>query len=790
MSSHGSLQSLQDSSLILTCPVCIELAAPHRAPQAVTPSPAAIAAPDDQDDAPAQEDTAMPGPRKRGRPRKDEAACERWSLSRWVAKCRSTIYMQTSKSNDKSATYFCRCRACQKEIKFGTQTCEVRVLKHETYKTHVQGLKRLCGPGDGAVQNTEIPSESSSTQQACPGVLASRHVLATSIALFVQHGQPRLKYAPGETDPLSCVTFEPLPEDIAIRSKQCKGRLQGATACSECMGAAKGRKLKEAIARMAYMVDLCMLTFKCFHSSADELQRFKEELRERDYQDANLAGQDLDRLLRPTNKLEVCQAICAKLDHTPAWRITPSVQQLWNCWLMRPQRHHGTSVEAEAYGCLVQGMTDAVASGKAKEFDLVLASRVAAGALRSDVLVESLCTSFLAKLRAGLSDSRRRTTSEFANYPVLAESLGTLGKHQELSSLLRSFCVNPRNMPAISLVSERCPEPFVSVNQPARLREGYMRALSLLKAGGTRPHLICDETTWAADWSQVRNVTRDSEGNLVDRFVGGVWRREPEEDMSLLDPDEGHSASTLPAEKLAKMALHVAVQRADSTRHLFDICVLPRGPGVGSAEDTLDVVAQIFHECTEAAGVAPNGMAFDGGANNVRLLQLFVGQLDNMRSLPFFKECSIQQLDLPFWGFSFLKYKEEVLVASNGAFHWQKRYSLAHLSGCRKILHGSVWIDLSCELGHGLPHASYLASDVQSDVAAAQRMSPPYIGKDWCSLAVNLHSMLGGIICSCTTASTGFSSEDVCLNAMTGYYMLLLHRAEAGRRWPESLGLM
>ena len=70
---------------------------------------------------------------------------------------------------------------------------------------------------------------------------------------------------------------------------------------------------------------------------------------------------------------------------------------------------------------------------------------------------------------------------------------------------------------------------------------------------------------------------------------------------------------------------------------MFDICVLPRPPGVGSAEETLDVIAQVLHECTEASGRPPNGLAFDGGSNNVRVLQAFLGQLPPalLQSLPF-----------------------------------------------------------------------------------------------------------------------------------------------------------
>ncbi|CAE7455070.1 unnamed protein product [Symbiodinium sp. KB8] len=673
------------------------------------------------------------------------------------------------------------CRQLLHENKDGH--CE-RVLRHEQYKTHVEGLRKLRG--DAAIQPANAGAQKADPagpRRECAGLLASKLVLKDSIETFVQFGQPRLLYNEHETDWLASVSFQVLPQDIAVRSTGCKGFLEGLSACSACVKAANQRKFKEALAKQVFMIDLCVLSYKCIYCPADELHSFKEELRQRDYQQQNLAGSDLDRLLRIKDNLEVSRAVAARVDTTPAWRVSSSLRKFWDAWLTRPQKHHQTSTEAEAYGCLARGMMDAVASGRAREFDLVLAARVASGALRTDVLVESLTTSFLAKFKDGLADCKRRTTSAFANFQVLSESLTTLGRHAEVDSLLRSFCVNPRSMPSLSLVTERYPQPFVSLNNLPVLRDSYMRGLTLLKAAGARAHLICDETTWSPDWSQVRRVCWNEAGEPVDRIVGGAWHADADKDMSLLDPDE-HDRTKLPREKLAKLALHIGMARTDCTRFVFDICVLPRPQGVGSAEETLDVVARVFHECTEASGRPPNGLAFDGGSNNAKLLQTFLGLLEpeKMQSLPFFSQCSVKQIPkLPCWGFGYLTYKDEILVAMNGAWHWQKRYSLAHLSGCRKIRHGGVFVDLSCELSCGLPQAAYLASDVQSDLAACQRLSPPYTGKTWCSLGVNVHSLIGALVCSCTTGSVGFSQEDICFNAAAGYYLLLLHRSEAGR---------
>ena len=76
-------------------------------------------------------------------------------------------------------------------------------------------------------------------------------------------------------------------------------------ACAECLNAVKAKPFRVALAKQAYMIDLTMLTFHCYHSSPEDLQRFKDSLRDRDYQKHNLAGQDIDRFLRIKQQLGV-----------------------------------------------------------------------------------------------------------------------------------------------------------------------------------------------------------------------------------------------------------------------------------------------------------------------------------------------------------------------------------------------------------------------------------------------------------------------------------------------------
>ena len=685
------LASFRDDAAVLTCAVCIDMRAqaqlslegenPEDAGAASLP-PKQKCPPNNADhadnaldagDAVDDSSEEQAGRRKAGRPRKTVDRESLWSLAAWVQRRRNDVYVQTDRSHDKSATYFCR--PCNREIKFQTHTCKKKILRHEAYQCHQKGLARMRG-----LQSQE-PANAGAAQsgESCEGMVASKLPLGESVLAFVQAGQPRLKYAAEETDPFDGIVSEVLPSDIAVRSSSCERRVAG--------GMVKAKNFRSALSRQAYMIDLCRLSFHIWDSSPEDLEKCKQELRQRDYQQQNLAGNDLDRFLGIGNKLDLCRAVAAKMEFIPAWRVSASLKSFWDVWLKKPHRAHGTSAEAEAYSSRVRGMTESLTTGRARHFDLMLASRVAAGALRADVLVESLCTSFLAKFESGLQESRRRTTSAFANYDVLSESLATLGKHQEVVSLFQTFRVNPKKLKSISIVNDRYPHPHVAISDPAQLRENYSRALGHLRFGGSRPHLVVDETTWSATWSQVRSFRKDSEGELQDAWIGGCWSSKPEEDFSVL-PTNVHKEESLPKDRLAKLALHVCVLRTDSIRFVYDLCVLPRPPGVGSSMETLEVVARVLHEVTVAGGLPPNGLAFDGGSNNAQLLHCFLGQLDGgvQTSLPFFSECVIDNSfqDLAFWPHRFLRHGERgehILVAFNGAWHWAKRFIESGPSG-------------------------------------------------------------------------------------------------------------
>ena len=70
--------------------------------------------------------------------------------------------------------------------------------------------------------------------------------------------------------------------------------------------------------------------------------------------------------------------------------------------LAKPVGAHQEDVQKQAHVALASSLSMAVATGKARSVDLELASRVAAGGLRPDSLVEALTATFLTQYQAGM----------------------------------------------------------------------------------------------------------------------------------------------------------------------------------------------------------------------------------------------------------------------------------------------------------------------------------------------------------------------------------------------------
>ena len=191
------------------------------------------------------------------------------------------------------------------------------------------------------------------------------------------------------------------------------------------------------------------------------------------------------------------------------------------------------------------------------------------------------------------------------------------------------------------------------------------------------------------------------------------------------------------------------------------------------------------------------GLAFDCGTKNSEASKALCGMIkeSDLQGLPFWETCTVSKHEgISFWGFGDLLWtqpstgKEFMLHGSNGGWHVQKRFSLAHCSGCRMVVHGDLWMSLSpmarCDLGS----AAFVCSDVQSDRQAASRLAPNFCPRAWDSLGCHVHQLLGALFASITTASKGYSKQELASNAFSLYYLVMLHLCRNYGRFREDGG--
>ena len=255
--------------------------------------------------------------------------------------------------------------------------------------------------------------------------------------------------------------------------------------------------------------------------------------------------------------------------------------------------------------------------------------------------------------------------------------------------------------------------------------------------------MILDETCWSPEYQLLRGILAGK-----DAMIGSVWSADADQNHALLPSNTVKP----PVDKLCKLSLHCVMKHPATKRFTLEICCLPRPP-TATGMDTFLVLDNIFAEASLPNNdVPPLGCAFDGATINGAINRMFLGLATE-----------------------YLRYKGHLLTASNGAYHIQKRLSLQLASGCKIIVLGSAWCCLTRLLAKGLPHKSYCAVAVQSDKAAVQRLSVPWIAREWACFGNHLMGLLGALLACTSTASCGFTTREMAFNALCLFYILILH---------------
>ena len=251
----------------------------------------------------------------------------------------------------------------------------------------------------------------------------------------------------------------------------------------------------------------------------------------------------------------------------------------------------------------------------------------------------------------------------------------------------------------------------------------------------------------------------------------------------------------LPYSKLSKLTLHFVVKRFDDYAFTFDLCELPREPGISSAAELLSMCGEFLEKVTLAnAGVPPVGCSYDAAPCNGKVNAFFVGLAseEELAKHMFFRYCSTTRIAALFYPYGFLSYQKEasrrfIMASQLGAYHTQKRFSLQAVAGSKKLRWGDFWVDLSPMIRCGLGSRAFSCNDVMSDKEGVSRLSTIFMPKSWDSFGAHLHAFVCALFICGTTASPRFPRKVILFNLLACHYMVLLNvqhaKAKFGAAW-------
>lgn len=167
-----------------------------------------------------------------------------------------------------------------------------------------------------------------------------------------------------------------------------------------------------------------------------------------------------------------------------------------------------------------------------------------------------------------------------------------------------------------------------------------------------------------------------------------------------------------------------------------------------------------------------------------------LGTLEVPRDVAFWGSCEPKRhKGLCYVPFGYLQHGTSVVLGSQDALHFMKRFSLHHGSGSKTISWGSAPTDLSSMLAAGMPLKSFLCSDEQSDVQALHRVNSKYLSKAWNSAGPHLYSFVSAVLSFANQAGDKQDAEERAYHSLAAYYLLLINAHQAqliyGSTWKE-----
>ena len=746
-------------------------------PASAQPASEKTSAPALQDQAPASsreeasENLSLVISRGHGRPPK---GTQPTSLSAWISSNRPGMY-----------TFVCgttwRCNVCQKEcgFRYVTEAGVSRITEHESSRMH---KNRASSSGVFAA----VP---------CVGLAIGRGDVADLDAFqacfekWMESGL--LRIANTTKDVLEQVQLSWQEEFLTLKHQRCEGRRpSSAKACAACVNLAASRALHQAVGKWAFKIDLANCAQTLLFGDSAGKAKVQSDMAMAEYKDLSEVRRDLEEFLALKDEGKMVRYVRHKLQSLPSSSQTPRLKAWLEAKLAGLRNLSKEVSDTSVYHTLCTEFSANLASGTIRRDDLVIASKVLSGQLRASKIVCCLLSSFFDKQsKISRGCQKRLCTSAHADEETMREIYFQFGWTASSKALLKEFGLSLSAKPRVDFRMELLPWPFLAHVDPVALKHNAEVCLQHLESEGERTvFLSIDETCWHATYALVSGLYGRGEP-AMQHIIGGYWCRDQGEDWAVLE-----NTTDVPQTKLAKLTMHITAVRTDTSSRTFDMACYPVRPGgeVDQSHECLRATGECLLALTASnAGVPPLGVAFDGGPVNHLLAKATLGTLEIPRGVPFWESCEAKRhKGLLYIPHGYLQHGDRVVLGSQDALHFLKRFSLHHQSGSKTVCWGSVPTDLISMLSAGMPLKAYLCSDEQSDVQGLQRANSKYLSKDWNAIGPHLYSFVSAVLSFSNQAGDRQDAEERAYHCLAGYYLLLLNAQQAqllyGSTWKEN----
>ena len=368
------------------------------------------------------------GGRRKGRPRKDQV----WEgLATWIQKNRANVYQCVDAENHVWLCRLCNCIVkCQRDgLTF--------ISKHELRSMHKDKLKLMeLGPEEAPPELQPLQPCNGTNIFLQDTLVPQLFALKQSAQIWVFGGMPCVLGEGKAKSPLQDVTFRFTVDGLIFKSKDCTGQ-EGPGLCHHCYQASRNPVLLAELKKWAWKLDLVQLAHLYLLGEPEEVREHSENIMVRDYFNAEVHGLELKRLssLPP---LEAVAQIRQSFVAINKLKRNASLQGIIENRLADIRDIAPQNLEKNIFQSMIRKYQDAVERGICHKEEFEMASKIAAGKMRNEPMVNALFKSALfkiSKVEAGAES--RLCTSKYVNPEMALEMLVVLGRSKQSEHVLK-----------------------------------------------------------------------------------------------------------------------------------------------------------------------------------------------------------------------------------------------------------------------------------------------------------------------------------------------------------------